>query len=49
MMPHHHSLLEALAIANCLDDDGPDWMAVRELRRQLRALLKDAEMGIVKP
>jgi len=42
-----HSLLEALAIANNLDDDGPDWMAIRELRRQLRALLKDAEMGDV--
>ena len=46
-MVHHHSLLEALALANSLDDDGPDWMTVREIRIQLRALLKDAEMGDV--
>jgi hypothetical protein len=40
---HHHSLSEALALAESLSDDGPDWAQVRELRVQLRALLKDQE------
>ena len=40
---HHHSLREALAIAESLSDDGPDWAQVRELRIQLRACVKDAE------
>lgn len=43
---HHHSLKEALSLAESLADDGPDWASVRELRVQLRALLKDAEMGV---
>ena len=42
-MVHHHSLREALAIAESLSDDGPDWAMVRELRIQLRACLKDEE------
>jgi hypothetical protein len=44
-MTHHHSLREALAIAESLSDDGPDWAQVRELRIQLRACLKDAEVA----
>jgi hypothetical protein len=46
---HHHSLREALALAESLSDDGPQYQMVRELRIQLRALLKDAERGIVQP
>ena len=46
---HKHSLKEALLLAEGLPDDGPEFMAVRELRIQLRALLKDAELGIVTP
>jgi hypothetical protein len=42
-MTRRHSLGEALTIAESLPDDGPDYPQVRELRRQLRALLKDAE------
>lgn len=40
---HTHSLREALALAECLSDDGPDWVQVRELRVQLRSLVKDDE------
>lgn len=44
-MTHHHSLKEALLLAEGLADDGHDWATVRELRVQLRALVKDQEMG----
>ena len=43
MMVHSHSLLEASRLADSLDDDGPGYSTVRELRIQLHALLKDAE------
>ena len=44
---HRHSLLIALSLAEGLADDGQDFAQVRELRIQLRALVKDAEMGDV--
>lgn len=40
---HSHSLQQALALAENLADDGPDWATVRELRIQLRAIAKDQE------
>ena len=43
---HHHSLREALELAESLDEDMSNYGVVRELKVQLRALLKDAEMGI---
>lgn len=46
---HKHSLKEALLLAEGLEEDASNYVAVRELRIQLRALLKDAELGIVTP
>lgn len=43
---NHHSLREALALAESLDEDSTNYMVVRELRVQLRALLKDAENAV---
>jgi hypothetical protein len=43
---HRHSLREALELAESLDEDMNNYATVRELRIQLRALLKDAELGI---
>ena len=43
---HKHSLKEALLLAEGLADDGPDWQNVRDLRIQLRSLVKDQEMGV---
>lgn len=42
-MTHHHSLREALNLAESLDEDVQNYAVVRELKIQLRALLKDAE------
>src|SRR5213595_3644841 len=42
-MSHHHSLTEALSIAESLEETPQNYREVRELRVQLRALLKDAE------
>ncbi|MGO4583611.1 hypothetical protein AB4Z38_06950 [Arthrobacter sp. 2RAF6] len=42
-MTHHHSLTEALSIAESLEETPQNYREVRELRVQLRALLKDAE------
>lgn len=43
---HHHSLKEALLLAEGLEEDASNYVAVRELRIQLRALVKDQEMGV---
>jgi hypothetical protein len=43
---HHHSLREALELAESLDEDMNNYGVVRELRVQLRALLKDAENAV---
>jgi len=40
---HHHSLREALELAESLDEDATNYATVRELKIQLRACLKDAE------
>jgi hypothetical protein len=42
-MTHHHSLREALNLAESLDEDASNYLTVRELKVQLRALLKDQE------
>lgn len=42
-MTHHHSLTEALALAESLDEDVSNYSVIRELKLQLRALLKDQE------
>jgi hypothetical protein len=42
-MTHTHSLEQALTLAENLSDDGPDFLQVRELKLQLRALVKDQE------
>jgi hypothetical protein len=42
-MTHHHSLREALNLAESLDEDTSNYLTVRELKVQLRALLKDQE------
>jgi len=43
---HTHSLREALELAESLDEDMSNFAVVRELRIQLRALLKDAEAAL---
>lgn len=43
---HRHSLREALILAESLDEDATNYQTVRELRIQLRALLKDSENGV---
>jgi hypothetical protein len=43
MSNHHHSLTEALALAESLNEDMSNYLTVRELKVQLRALLKDQE------
>ena len=40
---HHHSIREALELAESLDEDLGNYAVIRELRVQLRALLKDQE------
>lgn len=40
-----HSLREALVLAESLDEDATNYQALRELKIQLRACLKDAESG----
>lgn len=42
-MTHHHSLREALDLAESLDEDATNYAIVRELKIQLRACLKDQE------
>ena len=42
-MTHHHSLTEALTLAESLEETPQNYRTVRELQVQLRALLKDAE------
>lgn len=44
-MTHTHSLREALNLAESLDEDMQNYAVVRELKVQLRALLKDQETG----
>lgn len=43
MSNHHHSLAEALELAEALDEDLGNYAVIRELKIQLRALLKDQE------
>lgn len=40
---HHHSLRLALELAESLDEDIQNYSVIRELKVQLRALLKDSE------
>jgi hypothetical protein len=42
-MTHEHSLESALALAENVDEDAHDYRTVRELKIQLRALVKDQE------
>jgi hypothetical protein len=42
-MTHHHSIREALELAESLDEDVQNYSVLRELKVQLRALLKDQE------
>lgn len=42
-MTHHHSLREALQLAESLDEEIGNYATIRELKVQLRALLKDSE------
>ena len=42
-MNHHHSIREALELAESLDEDLGNYAVIRELKLQLRALLKDQE------
>lgn len=42
-MTHHHSIREALDLAESLDEDAGNYRVIRELKVQLRALLKDQE------
>lgn len=42
-MTHHHSLAEALQLAESLDEEIGNYTTIRELKVQLRALLKDSE------
>jgi len=42
-MTHHHSIREALELAESLDEDLGNYHTIRELKLQLRALLKDQE------
>ena len=43
---HKHSIREALELAESLDEDISNYSVIRELRVQLRALLKDQELGL---
>lgn len=45
-MTRRPSLQAALAKAESLDSDGPDYITVRELKAELRALVKDAENAV---
>lgn len=45
-MSHHHSIREALELAESLDEDLGNYSVIRELKVQLRALLKDSEAAI---
>lgn len=40
---HHHSIRQALELAESLDEDMSNYSVIRELKVQLRALLKDQE------
>ena len=42
-MTHHHSLTEALTLAESLEETSQNYTTLRELKIQLRALLKDQE------
>lgn len=42
-MTHRHSIREALELAESLDEDLGNYSTIRELKVQLRALLKDQE------
>jgi hypothetical protein len=42
-MTHHHSIREALELAESLDEDLGNYSVIRELKVQLRAILKDQE------
>ena len=42
-MTHSHSLAEALTLAECLEETPQNYRVIRELKIQLRALLKDEE------
>ena len=44
-MTHHHSIREALELAESLDEDLGNYAVIRELKLQLRALLKDSEVA----
>jgi hypothetical protein len=44
-MTHHHSIREALELAEALDEDVQNYSIIRELKVQLRALLKDQELA----
>lgn len=46
-MTHNHSIREALELAESLDEDLGNYSVIRELKVQLRALLKDEESGTV--
>jgi hypothetical protein len=45
-MTHSHSIREALELAESLDEDLGNYSIIRELKVQLRALVKDTETAL---